>query len=176
MGWKGIVAVDDRNGIGRDGGLPWYHKEDLAQFRRKTTGGIVVMGGRTFRSIGRPLPNRANVVLSRTVGPIAGNAAPGVGRSVFTKSYVARDKQEVEAIVASLCAETSPSRPVWVVGGAQMYELFHDKIDAWHVTRVKGEYDCDRGMPPYWLDRARYREDSCEVLDDAASVSVYSSK
>ena len=75
-----IVAVAANGVIGRDGGLPWHLPEDLAHFKRVTSGKTVVMGRRTFESIGRPLPRRRNIVLSR--GP--GFTAPGceVARSL----------------------------------------------------------------------------------------------
>ena len=167
MAWNAIVAVDERSGIGRDGELPWYNREDLQQFRRKTTGGVVVMGGRTFRSIGRPLPNRVNVVLTRAG---VGVEAPSEGL------HVARDLQEVYETVERLCATSSAPVQVWVIGGAQIYELFHDKIEAWHVTQIEGDYDCDRGIVPYWLDKTRFVEKRCDVLNDKAYVTIYSSK
>ena len=170
MAWNGIVAVDGSFGIGRNGTLPWRHKADLSQFRRKTTGGIVVMGGSTFRSIGRPLAHRVNVVLSSTIDPRElGTAVKGI-------AHVARNAREAEAVVANVCEGARRPPSVWVIGGAEIYKLFHDKIKTWHVTLVKGEYHCDRSIVPYWLDQERYREDTCDVLDDRASVTVYSSK
>jgi len=59
-----IAAMADNRVIGNKGQLPWHLPEDLANFKRLTTGGVIVMGRKTFESIGRPLPNRRNIVLS----------------------------------------------------------------------------------------------------------------
>lgn len=61
-----IAAMADNRIIGKDGKLPWNNPEDLANFKRLTTGGTIVMGRKTYESIGRPLPNRRNIVLSST--------------------------------------------------------------------------------------------------------------
>src|SRR5262245_30462839 len=65
----GIVAISDNYAIGRDGKLPWHYSADLRNFKETTTGGIVVMGSSTWRSIGRPLPDRTNIVLSHSEQP-----------------------------------------------------------------------------------------------------------
>lgn len=61
-----IAAMADNRIIGKDGKLPWNNPEDLANFKRLTMGGTIVMGRKTYESIGRPLPNRRNIVLSST--------------------------------------------------------------------------------------------------------------
>lgn len=63
----GIVAIAENYAIGKDGKLPWHYSSDLKYFKETTTGNLIVMGARTWNSIGKPLPNRLNVVLSRTI-------------------------------------------------------------------------------------------------------------
>ena len=63
-----VAAVADNGVIGADGRLPWHLPDDLAHFRRVTTGNVVVMGRKTFESIGRPLPRRTNIVVTRQPG------------------------------------------------------------------------------------------------------------
>ena len=62
----GIVAIAENYAIGKDGKLPWHYSSDLKYFKETTTGNVIVMGARTWDSIGRPLPNRLNILLSRT--------------------------------------------------------------------------------------------------------------
>ncbi len=62
-----IAAMAENRVIGKDGKLPWNNPEDLGNFKRLTTGGVIVMGRKTYESIGRPLPNRRNIVLSSGV-------------------------------------------------------------------------------------------------------------
>src|SRR5947208_15457115 len=65
----GIVAISENNAIGRDGKLPWHYSADLQYFKQTTTGGIIVMGSGTWRSIGRALPGRTSIVLSHSDFP-----------------------------------------------------------------------------------------------------------
>ena len=62
-----IMAMDEKNGIGKDNSLPWHIKGELSQFKALTTGNIVIMGKNTFESIGHPLPDRENFVISSTM-------------------------------------------------------------------------------------------------------------
>ncbi len=132
----GIVAVARNLAIGRDGKLPWHYPADLKFFKQTTTGNAVVMGSNTWRSIGRPLPNRLNIVLSR-------------------KSYIEsqpnvlllRSKEELLALTAYLKCD------VFIIGGAKTYENFADVIEKWIVTEVPETVEgADVFMPRDFLD------------------------
>ncbi len=88
--------------IGRDGALPWHLPEDLKFFRKTTTGHPVVMGRKTWESLGRPLPNRRNLVLSRTL-----QDAPG--------AEILRSPESLAAL--------SLEGPAYIIGGAEIYQL-----------------------------------------------------
>ena len=118
---KGIVAVDSNYAIGRAGRLPWHYPEDMRHFRETTIGHAVVMGRRTFESIGRPLPGRINIVLSRT-----DLSVPSV--------HVARTPEE--ALVFPLL----PGQDLFVIGGASVYRVMAPWIDVWIVTRIPGTH------------------------------------
>lgn len=127
---KGIVAVDPRLAIGRGGELPWHYPADLRFFKETTLGNIVLMGRKTFESIGRPLPGRENVVLTRT-----GFTHPGV-RAI-------RDVDDVARILAG------EDRNLFVIGGAQVYEALAPLIQEWIVTRIPVEAEgADTFLPP----------------------------
>ena len=132
-----IVAIDDRGGIGRDGQLPWRLPEDLQRFKRITMGKPIVMGRRTWESIGRPLPGRHNIVISRQPGLVAHGAT--VTGSLEAALLAAGDVPEV-------C----------VIGGAEIYRLALPLAQEIHLTRVHARVDADTFFPA--LDPAEWEE------------------
>jgi len=127
----GIVAIAKNHAIGKGGKLPWHYPADLRFFKQATTGSAVVMGMNTWASIGKPLPDRLNIVLSRS-----GNI------EVQPSVVLLRSKEEVIAISAYLNCD------VFIIGGAKTYESFADVIDKWIVTEVPETIeDADVFMP-----------------------------
>lgn len=132
-----IVATDDRGGIGLDGRLPWRLPEDLKRFKAVTMGKPVVMGRRTWDSIGRALPGRHNIVISRQ----AGRATAG---ATFVDSFSA----------ALRAAGDVPE--VCIIGGAEIYQLALPIADEIHLTRVHATVDADTFFPS--IDDAEWEE------------------
>ncbi len=124
-----IVATDARRVIGLKGALPWHHPEDLKFFKRTTLGHPVLMGRTTFESIGRPLPGRQNLVLSRTMAPREGIT-------------LLRDLAELEAACPGV-------ERVFVIGGARVYTDLLPQCDELYLTQVDGEHEGDAFFPPY---------------------------
>lgn len=112
-----VVAMTPERIIGRDGKLPWRLPEDLAFFKRTTTGHPVVMGRKTFESIGRPLPKRRNIVLTRDPGW----SPPGV-------EIIHRPNELLEM--------NGLGGQAFVIGGAEIYTAFSPLLDDWLVTHV----------------------------------------
>lgn len=130
----GIVAIAENFAIGRGGTLPWHYPADLKFFKRTTVGNAVVMGAGTWRSIGKPLPSRLNIVVSRSLTREAG-------------AVVLAGREEVVAVANYLRTDT------FIIGGAKTYAGFADVIDKWIVTRVPLDVpDADTYMPPDFLD------------------------
>lgn len=128
-----IVAAVARNGvIGREGRLPWHLPDDLRRFRRLTTGHHVVMGRRTWESIGRALPGRTNVVLSRSPSWQPGDPAVVVARDLEGALAVARAAGDGEA---------------FVIGGADVYAAALASADRLHLTRVAADVEGDVRFP-----------------------------
>ena len=151
-----IVAMSSNRVIGREGKLPWHYSADLKFFKETTSGNVVVMGANTWRSIGPPLPNRLNIVLSRS-----GNV--DVPETVI--------KLSSKAEVIELCKFLD--RDVYVIGGAHTYEDFADVIDQWIVTFVPIEVaDADTFMPADFL--VGYEETEMIQLDDGLIVRKFS--
>ncbi len=132
-----LVATDERGAIGRDGGLPWHLPNDLRRFKALTLGKPVVMGRKTWVSIGRPLPGRHNIVITRQAGFAAEGAS--VAGSLGEALALAGDVPEV-------C----------IIGGAEIYRLALPRANAIHLTRVHAEVPADTYFPA--LDPAQWRE------------------
>jgi dihydrofolate reductase len=124
-----IVAVADSGVIGRDNALPWHLPEDLKRFKRLTLGKPVVMGRRTFESIGRPLPGRHNIVVTRD---------PSYQRDGLTAVH------DVQTAMAA--AGEAPE--IMIIGGAELFRLFLPSAGRVHLTRVHAEIAGDVLWPP----------------------------
>jgi len=132
----GIVAISQNYAIGRGGKLPWHYSADLKFFKQTTTGSSVVMGFNTWRSIGKPLPNRLIIVLSRSENI---EPQPNV--------ILMRSSEEVVALSKYLNCD------VFIIGGAKTYENFAGLIEKWIVTEVPLIVeDADTFMPHDFLD------------------------
>jgi dihydrofolate reductase len=127
-GFKAIAAMSENRVIGCRNRIPWHLPEDFRWFKRMTTGNIVVMGRKTFESIGRPLPDRTTWVMSRS-----GFSYPGV-----------RTIRSLNAI--DLAREI---RDVFICGGAQLYEEALPLCSDLYLTRVKGVVEGDAFFPPF---------------------------
>ena len=125
-----IVAMTPERIIGRDNTLPWHFPEDLKFFKRTTNGYPVVMGRKTFESIGRPLPQRQNIVLTRD----RGWSAEGV-EVIHSKEGLA----DIE-----LC-----KKRVFIMGGAEIYSLFLADLDELFVSWVYQTHEGDTTFPEF---------------------------
>lgn len=125
-----IAALDRNRAIGRGNALPWHLPEDLKRFKRLTLGHSVLMGRRTAESIGRALPGRRNLVLTRS------SNAPFA------------DQRAVASLDAALAA--SDSSTLFVIGGAEVYALTLPQADTLHLTWVDTDVvDADTWFPPF---------------------------
>lgn len=130
-----IVAVASNGVIGDKNSLLWHISEDLRNFKRVTTGHPVVMGRNTYLSLGRPLPGRTNVVVSRTAGEIEG-------------CRVVRSLEEAFALFPA-------DEEVFVIGGAQIYAQTIGMADRLYITRVEHDYEGDTSFPVW--NRSQWR-------------------
>ena len=115
----GIVAIAKNFAIGKDGKLPWHYSADLKFFKQTTTGNAIVMGRKTFESIGKPLPNRLNIVLSRS-------------SNIETCPNLISLKNIEEVIALSQYLKGD----LFIVGGAEIYQSFADVVEKWMVTEI----------------------------------------
>ena len=151
----GIVAIAKNFAIGKDGKLPWHYSADLKFFKETTVGNAVVMGFHTWKSIGKPLPKRLNIVLSRTADL---ENRPDV--------LLMRGKAEVLALAQYLKDD------LFIIGGAKTYQNFADVIEKWIVTEVPDKVeDADTFMPKDFLDEFELQE--TKELENDLRVKIF---
>jgi dihydrofolate reductase len=131
-----VVATDQCCGIGINNKLPWHLPEDLAHFKRTTSGHAIIMGRKTFESIGRPLPNRRNIVITR---------------NPEWKHEGVEAVASVDAAIALLGDEEA-----FVIGGAQIYAQSLPRASRLIVTEIGKAFDCDTFFPA--IDSAAWKE------------------
>jgi dihydrofolate reductase len=132
MTWKAIAALADNRVIGAGGKIPWRLPEDLRFFRERTTGHTVVMGRKTWDSLGRALPKRRNVVVSRTLVP---------GENTLPGAIVVADLDAVAVL--------PPAGDIWIIGGAEIYRQALARCGELYLTHVTGSFAGDAFFPPY---------------------------
>ena len=128
---KAIVAMAENRVIGKAGTIPWYLPEDFKFFKATTMGHAILMGRKTYESIGKPLPGRENIVLSRTMPE-----TPGV--SVIRSPD---DLKEPES--------TQQGRDLFVIGGEEIYRLLLPKVQELYITKVPQTIEGDTRFPEF---------------------------
>lgn len=154
-----LIVARARNGvIGRNGTLPWRLPEDLAHFKRTTMGHPVVMGRRTWESIGRPLPGRRNIVVSRQAGFMAAGA-------------------EVALSLDAAIARCADAAEVFVIGGEQLYREALPRAQRLVVTEIDADFEGDTFFPPIdtrlWRETAREHVEAMGQRDYGIDFVVY---
>ncbi|MFE5323482.1 dihydrofolate reductase [Paenibacillus sp. NPDC056579] len=134
-----IVAMDERRGIGVNNKLPWHLPADLAFFKRVTTGHTILMGRKTYESIGRPLPKRRNVVMTRD----RGFAAEGCEMVHSVEEALERYGSEAE------------SGELFVIGGAEVFRMFMPHADKLYITEIAHTFEADTFLDP--VDASEWR-------------------
>ena len=123
-----VVAIAQNNTIGCANKLLWHISEDLKHFKRITTGGCIVMGRKTFESIGRPLPNRRNIIISRN------------------KDLVI-DGCEVYSSIDEVLNNVKDVNELFIIGGGEIYAQTLSLADKIELTIVENDYDGDTTFP-----------------------------
>jgi len=152
-----VVAVAENNVIGRNGALPWHLKSELGHFRRLTLNHPVLMGRNTYLSIGKPLKDRTNIVLTRK----AGEAAPGL---IWAGSL------EQGLALARVDAEQRGVGEIMVIGGNDVFARALPIADRLEFTRVHASPEGDVVFPP--LDLAHWKETRREPHPPARSGAL----
>jgi dihydrofolate reductase len=137
-----IAAMARNRVIGRDNQLPWHLPEDLKRFRRLTMGAPVIMGRKTYQSIGRPLPGRHNIVVTRQRD------------AAWSGCTIAHSLDEALTIAADVAE-------IFVIGGAELYRLGLPRADRLYLTLIDADSEGDAHFPE--IDPSVWREHEREV-------------
>lgn len=125
-----IAAMTKKHVIGKDNRLLWSIPEDMQNFRKLTMGNVVIMGRKTFESIGKPLPNRHNIVISRNNMNIDG-------------------VEIAKSVDEALKLGKNHHKDIYIIGGQQIYEQFLPFANTMHLSFVKKEHDGDVFFPAF---------------------------
>lgn len=139
-----VVAYSKNRVIGKDGKLPWYLPNDIKHFKKITEGNTVVMGKKTYRSIGKPLTNRKNVVMTRSK-----NFHPEGVEVVHSKEEVLASKEDL-----------------YIIGGGQIYSLFFDVVDRLYITEIDTVVEGDAFFPAWDRNQFRLVDKKEGILDE----------
>lgn len=142
-----IVAMDPHNGIGIDGKLPWHIKEDLKLFKERTLNHKIVMGRKTYESIGKPLPNRENIVVTRN------------------QSWSNLDHFRIIHNFEEFLKENSETdEEIFIIGGAEIYQIALPFANRLAISHINKSYDCDTFFPMF--NTNKYKEIESIKYDD----------
>lgn len=136
-----IVAMDNNGLIGKDNTLPWHLPADLAYFKKNTTGKVVLMGRKTYESIGKALPNRRNIIVTRNIEFQAQGCE--VVNSIQDALEIAKNEQEI-----------------MIIGGVSFYSQTLKKADRLYITQIDSRFDGDAYFPQF--DKSNFIEISKE--------------
>lgn len=136
-----IAAVGKNNEIGIDNHLLWNLKGDMSYFKKTTTNHIVVMGKKTYDSIGKPLPNRKNIVITHS----------------HIDSVITLDN--IETVL-----DLSKNEEIFIIGGASIYNYFIDYADIIYLTEIEDTKNADSYFPNF--DKSKYSKSIIESLEE----------
>jgi dihydrofolate reductase len=144
-----IAALAANRIIGRDNALPWHLPADLQRFKRLTMGRPVLMGRKTFESIGKPLPGRRNLVITRD------------------RNYTAPGCEVVHSLDAAIAA-CADAQEIFVIGGAQLYREALPRAQVLEFTEIHAEFRGDAQFPEFAMKD--WRESGREIHDDETGI------
>jgi dihydrofolate reductase len=129
-----IAAMDSKKGIAKNGQIPWHISEDLQRVKKLTTNHTIIMGRKTFESIGHPLPNRENIIITHNL------SYNSMGCEIATSLHDAIEM-----------AESAGESEMFIFGGGQIFQEALDKnlVDELYLTIVDGDYNADIFFPDY---------------------------
>ena len=142
-----VVAVTENGVIGKDNDMPWKISSDLQYFKKITMGKPIIMGRKTYQSIGRPLPGRVNIVVTRDT-------------TFAEEGVITAHSLDMALEVGKSLAEAKGLKEVMVIGGAQIYGLCLPEADRLFLTRIHAKIEGDTYFPD--LDKKEWLEYSSE--------------
>ncbi len=154
-----IAAIGKNRELGKDNKIPWHIPEDAKWFREKTSGHVVIMGRKTYESIGHPLPNRVNIIVTRD----SSYAITGAIISHSMKEAVKIAKENEPSFAKASAGKASE---IFIMGGAQIYEQGIHYADRLYITLIDHAFDADAFFP-------EYREFSKKIFEQKGQSGEY---
>lgn len=145
-----MVAMSENNVIGLNNEMPWYLPDELAYFKKVTTGHAIIMGRKTFDSIGRPLPNRENIVVTRQ------------------KDYQPEGVTVVNDVVSYL--EENQNKDLFIIGGAEIFHLTFPYLDTLYITEIEHEFEGDTFFPAFSKEDWKIKSVSDLQIDEKSKI------
>lgn len=152
-----IAAMSKNRVIGRDNALPWHIPEDFKYFKRTTFGKPVIMGRKTYESLGQPLPGRINIVISRNPDTIEGD--------VFAVDTLEKAIERATAIATAESVEE-----IFIIGGGQIYEAALPQTDRLYLTVIDETFEGDAHFPEF--NQSDWTETSSKHFDDPVPYDI----
>lgn len=158
-----IVAVDQKNGIGKNNGLLLSIPEDMKHFRETTKGKIMIMGRKTFDSLGKPLPGRYHIVITRQI-------LKSIHPMVTYVSSLDEAYKKAESIISEWPEE------VFVVGGAEIYKQSLSRTDRIYLSKIEKTFDADTFYPEVNWNEFKLEKQTHYETSPKFSMSLYCRK
>lgn len=155
-----IAAYDEKKGVGINNTLPWHFSEDLKRFKSLTNHKTIIMGRNTFESLGRLLPNRKHIILSRD---------EAWSKEILNKYPEVLIFSDINELMLFLDKTYDNNEEVFVIGGTSVWQFMFPFLDKLYITHVKGEYKVDTYFPEWNEDE--WLKISTEVFDDFSFIN-----
>jgi len=155
-----IAAYDEKMGVGIDNNLPWHFSEDLKRFKALTNHKTIVMGRNTFESLGRLLPNRKHIILSKN---------QVWKQEILNKYPEVLIFSDINELMLYLDNNYSENDEVFIIGGTSIWQSLFPFLDKLYITHVKGEYKVDTYFPKW--SKEEWKETSVEKFEDFSFIN-----
>lgn len=159
---KAIMAIDDEGGISKNGSMPWpKNSEDLKKFKNLTLNHVVIMGKLTWidPNMPTPLKDRVNVLVTSQ----SQNSYPGADK------YISGDlNHNIKKIISEY-----NQKDVWIIGGANLINQLFDLIEVFHLTRIKGKFNCDKKLDVEKIIQSMKISKSLRSIDNTCTFEIW---
>jgi dihydrofolate reductase len=181
-----IAAMAENKVIGKDNALPWHLPADLKHFKQTTMGKPIIMGRRSYESLGKPLPGRMNIVVSRSDKPLTIAATPHFQgmeavavdmRQAVPENLMLCHNIEEAIAEAKTAARRDGKDEIFIIGGAQIYEAAMPLTEKFYLTVIHKNYDGDTFLTSFnEKDWATEREEHYDSIDPYPAYTVQTLK
>ena len=178
-----IVAIAENHAIGKDNGMIWHLPEDLKHFKRTTMGKPIIMGRKSYESLGKPLPGRANIVISRSFDNLPEDAPTQIHTDMEAPdTQQAADKTALHYVrsiedgiaLGRKIAEQDNAEEIFITGGGEIYKQTLPNTERLYLTLIHKDYEGDTFFPEFdWAEWNIASEEKHEAEDDRPAFTFF---